>query len=49
MNEIITAKNKLVAKMEEMTQQLLYKNSFNGNTNTNNSENSLFWRPTFDF
>jgi hypothetical protein len=49
MNEIITAKNKLVAKMEEVTQQLWFKNSFNENTNTYNSENSLFWRPTFEF
>lgn len=38
-----------MAKMEEMTQQLLYKNTFNGNQNTSNIGNSLFWRPTIDF
>ena len=38
-----------MAKMEEMTQQLLNKNTFNGNANSGNSANSLFWRPIIDF
>ena len=32
-----------------MTQQLLNKNTFNGNANSGNSANFLFWRPTIDF
>lgn len=47
--EIISTKNKLMAKMEEMTQQLLYKNVFNATTNGSNNANSLFWRPPLDF
>jgi hypothetical protein len=44
-NEIVSVKNKLMLKMEEMTQQLLGKNVLN----TNGSGNSLFWRPSLDF
>ncbi len=40
--DILSTKNKLIAKMEETTQQIMYKN-FNS---TNN--NSIYWRPAFD-
>jgi hypothetical protein len=44
-NEIVSVKNKLMVKMEEMTQQLLGKNV----VNANNSGNSLYWRPSLEF
>jgi hypothetical protein len=44
-NEIVSVKNKLMLKMEEMTQQLLGKNLLNAS----GSGNSLFWRPSLDF
>ncbi len=48
-NEIIAAKNKLIAKMEEITQQLLQKPVSTANTIGTSAGNSLFWRPSIDF